>query len=114
MTRFLALFILKVKKTNQLNHETMSCILDNTAELVNSRLETLKRKIKRCLNENRIDVRNIDGFEDILKDTSDYSKAKNALDSENLQMRYFVENFNYVVSHLVIPQDPLKTSRILI
>lgn len=102
LTRFLALFILKTKETNQLTQQAINSILDNTEDLVESSLELLKKNVRSCLEDNGIHIEDVDGMKDVLEQPSDFSQAKESLSSEYLQIKYFVENFHLVVSISVL------------
>ena len=98
LTRFLALFILKTKEENQLSQQTINAIIENTGDLVESSLEALKKNIRSCLKDNDIEIADVEGLSDVLEQPSAFSQAKEPLTNEYLQVRYFVENFNFVVS----------------
>ena len=98
ITRFIALYILKIKEENQLTQQVMNSILENTECLVEQSLDALKNDIKLCLADNNIDISNINGLRDVLNQKSLFSRARNPLESEYMQVKYFVENFNFVVS----------------
>ena len=98
ITRFIALYILKIKEENQLTQQVMNSILENTECLVEQSLDALKSDIKLCLAGNNIDISNINGLRDVLNQKSLFSRARKPLESEYMQVKYFVENFNFVVS----------------
>jgi hypothetical protein len=98
ITRFIALFILKTKEENQLNQPTMSSILNNTETLVDESLQVFKEEVKTCLQNNGINTADVDGLEDILNRRSVFSEALTPISTEYHQVKYFVENFNFVVS----------------
>lgn len=98
MTRFIALFILKTKEENQLSQQVLNSIMDNTESLVEQSLEAYKNEIVSCLATNGIDILNIDGLNEVLEGPSLFSRAKTPLATEYLQVKYFVEKFNFVVS----------------
>ncbi len=98
MTRFIALFILKTKEENQLSQQVVNSIMDNTASLVEQSLEAFKNEVKSCLANNGIDITNVDGLSEVLEEPSLFSRARTPLATEYLQVKYFVENFNFVVS----------------
>ena len=98
MTRFLALFILKTKEENQLSQQTINAILDNTGDLVDSSLVEMKNKVVACLQSSGIEIADVEGLSGVLDEPSIYSQAKQRLQNEYQQMKYFVENFNFVVS----------------
>ena len=96
LTRFIALFILKTKEENQLNQKIMDSILHNTEDLVEQSLEALKSRVKSC-----IDITNIEGLSDVLEQPSTFSQAVRPLSNQYLQVKYFVEHFNFVVSKIL-------------
>ena len=98
ITRFVALFMLKTKEENQLSQQVLNSIMDNTESLVDQSLEALKNEVKSCLTNNGIDILNIDGLSEVLEEPSLFSRARTPLATEYLQVKYFVENFNFVVS----------------
>lgn len=98
VTRFLALFILKTKEENQLSQQTINAILDNTGDLVDSSLVEMKNKVVACLQSSGIEIADVEGLSGVLDEPSIYSQAKQRLQNEYQQMKYFVENFNFVVS----------------
>lgn len=99
MTRNLALFLLKTKEENQISQNAMNAVLENTSDLVETSLESLKRQIVNCLGDSGVDVSSIEGLKDVLEEQSIYSQAHQRLRTEELQARYFVENFDLVVSN---------------
>ncbi|XP_058961485.1 uncharacterized protein [Pocillopora verrucosa] len=102
VTRFLALFILKTKEENQLSQQTINAILDNTGDLVDSSLVEMKNKVVACLQSSGIEIADVEGLSGVLDEPSIYSQAKQRLQNEYQQMKYFVENFNFVEPQEVI------------
>lgn len=98
VTKFLALFILKTKEENQLSQQTIDAILANTEDVVESSVQCLKDKIRKCLAKNEIEIEAVDGLGDILEEPCVFSRAKEPLANEYLQVKYFLENFHLVVS----------------
>jgi len=98
VTKFLALFILKTKEENQLSQQTIDAILANTEDVVESSVQCLKDKIRKCLANNNIEIEAVDGLGDILEEPCVFSRAKEPLSNEYLQVKYFLENFDLVVS----------------
>ena len=116
VTRFLALFISKAKEENQLSQQTINAMIENTGDIVERSLEALKKNIRSCLKDNDIEIADVEGLSDVLEQPSSFSQAKEPLTNEYLQVRYFVENFNFVVRitsyllHLV--QRPLLRCKV--
>ena len=98
MTRFVALFILKIKEENQLNQKVINSILENTEFRMEQSFDDFKNDIKFWLAKNNIDISNINGLRDVLDQKSLFSRARKPLETEYMQVKYFVENFNFVVS----------------
>ena len=98
MTRFIALFILKIKEESQLTQVAVDAILGHTESLVEQSLQIFKDKVRSCLDENNIDIAEIEGLSGILDESSAFSKAMSPVANEYLQVKYFVEKFNFVVS----------------
>ena len=98
MTRSLALFLLKTKGQNQISQQALNSILKNTSDLVERNLEELKSRVKSCLAANNIDIRDVEGLNETMDRPSIFSQAHDSLESEYLQMTYFVEKFDLVVS----------------
>ena len=98
VTNFLALFILKTKEENQLSQQTIDAILANTEDVVESSVQCLKDKVRKCLAKNNIEIKAVDGLGDILEEPCIFSRAKEPLANEYLQVKYFLENFDLVVS----------------
>ena len=98
LTRFLSLFILKTKETNSLSQQAVNAITSNTAELVKFSWNTLKSDILQCLHENGISVNTVNGLENLLERKSAFCLANERLSTEYLQMKYFAEKFNFIVS----------------
>lgn len=98
VTKFLALFILKTKEENQLSQQTIDAIFANTEDVVESSVQCLKDKIRKCLAKNEIEIEAVDGLGDILEEPCVFSRAKEPLANEYLQVKYFLENFDLVVS----------------
>ena len=98
LTRFLALFILKTKETNQLSQQAMNAIIANTEDIVEHSLNAVKSKVVCCLGENGIQPEEVPGLDDIFYQQSEFSKACEMLKTEYYQIKYFVENFHLIVS----------------
>ena len=102
MTRHIALFILMSKEQNQLNQTVLDSILGNTADLSEQSLQGLKEYIISCLQENDIEIPQVNALNDILERPSNFAEAVAPVGNDYLQKKYFVENFNQVVSLLLI------------
>ena len=98
MTRFIALFILKIKEENQLTQVAVDAILGHTESLVEQSLQIFKDKVRSCLDENNIDIAEIEGLSGILDESSAFSKAMSPVANEYLQVKYFVEKSSFVAS----------------
>lgn len=79
MKQSLALYLLKTKELNQLSHQALNSILENTSDLVESSLESLKDKIKSCLTANGLELGDINGLTDVLQQPSPFLQAKGHL-----------------------------------
>ena len=101
MTRFIVLFILKTNEENQLSQEVVGTIMNNAEKLVEQSLDVFKNNVTTCLTNNRIDIKNIKGLADVLEQPSLFSRARCTIATEYLQVKYFVEHFNFVVCTLV-------------
>lgn len=100
ITKFLALFILKTKEENQLSQQAMDAILANTEDVVESSLQCLKDKIRTCLANSDIQIGDVNGLNEVFSEPSVFSRAKEPLGNEYLQVRYFLQNFHLVVRFL--------------
>lgn len=100
MTRFIALFILKIKEENQLSQPSVDSILGNTKDLLEQSLQGFKEEVIACLRGNGIDVSQLHGLNDLFQKQSSFSEAVIPVANEYLQVKYFMENFNFVVSRL--------------
>jgi hypothetical protein len=98
ITRFIALFVLKTKEENQLSQQVLNSILDNMGSLVEQSLDALKSDVKLCLTNSGIDIADIDGLSEVLEQPSLFARAKSPLATEYLQVKYFVDNFDFIVS----------------
>ena len=98
MTKFIALFILKTKEENRLSQQAIDSILVNTEDIVENSLQCLKQKISFCLANNDIQIADIPGLSDIFEEPSVFSCAKEPLANDYLQVKYFIEHFDFVVS----------------
>ena len=81
-----------------MDQQTIDAIINNTEDLVESSLEDFKVKIKSCLSRNGLEIGNIEGLEELLEQQSIFSEVKERLNSGYLQAKYFLENFDLVVS----------------
>lgn len=97
ITKFLALFILKTKEENQLSQQSIDSILANTEDVVETSLQYLKDKISNCLADSNIQIEDVNGLADVFKEPCVFSRAKEPLANEYLQVKYFLENFDLVV-----------------
>ena len=114
ITKFVALFILKTKEENRLNQKTINSILANTEDIVESSLQCFKEKISTCLANNDIQIEDIHGLRDILEEPSAFSRAKEPLANEYLQVKYFLEHFDLVVSDYFIESLSLLETYLLL
>ena len=64
--KHLALFALKIQEVTRLK-DTTNSMIDNTAELLQQHESHLKGRIESCLDESGIDVKGINGLEEIMR-----------------------------------------------
>lgn len=117
VTKFLALFILKMKEENQLSQQTINAILDNTEDVVESSMQCLKDELITCLLlNNNIQIAEVAGLNDILVEPSIFSRARGPLANEYLQMKSYLENFDLQSSGFLLyfrsKADRLKLMRL--
>lgn len=91
------MFILKTKEENQLSQQSIDSILANTEDVVETSLQYLKDKISNCLADSNIQIEDVNGLADVFKEPCVFSRAKEPLANEYLQVKYFLENFDLVV-----------------
>ena len=72
--------------------------LENAEVLVEPNLEALKTRISSCLVSNGIELNDVEGLNDILQEPSIFSEAKQPLSNQYLQLKYFLERLDLVVS----------------
>lgn len=91
--KHLALFALKIQEVNRLTDTTTNSLIDNTAELLQQHESHLKGRIESCLEESGIDVKGINGLEEIMKtvqtpsmDFLKSTKSRNKYNSQELNM----------------------------
>ena len=97
-TEIFGIVFIKTKKQNQISQQALNSSLENTSDLVERNLEELKARIKSCLAANNTDIRDVEGLNETMDQRSTFSQAHGSLGIEYLQMKYFVENVNLVVS----------------
>ncbi len=65
ITKFIALFVLKMKEVNLVSQQAVDSMLDNTKTLVDHCLQTLSGKVKLCLARNGLNWAEIDGLKEV-------------------------------------------------
>ena len=64
--RELALYALKTQELNQLSDSATDKVLESTSHLLQQNEENLKKRVRRCLQNSAVNVKDIEGLEDVL------------------------------------------------
>lgn len=93
-----ALWILKLKEGRKLTQSATEEILSDVTELCSSVIYQLKDKLCQVLESTDITPSNIPGFNDLFTENSPYLNPFHNLKSQYMQLTYFHNHLNFVVS----------------
>lgn len=96
--KILALYALKTQELNRLTDSATNQILQSTSQLLEQNDSYVKQGVKQCLQNSGIDVKDVDGLEDLLKSSPKIVEAVQKLKSSQERRKYFIDNFQMVVS----------------
>ncbi len=94
--RTIALFILRLKEERKVPANACTHIVREINKLFEINTIEVRNAVSKVLEENGIDQRNIDGFEDIFTSFHSVSAATNVLNTTKKQDKYFTEQFDFV------------------
>ena len=93
--KHLALFALKIQEVNRLTDTTTNSLINNTAELLERHESHLKGKIESCLEESGIDIKGINGLDEIMKTVQ--TPSMNFLKTTKSRNKYNTKELNMLV-----------------
>ena len=96
--KLLALYALKTQELNRLTDSTTNQIIQSTSQLFEQNDSYVKQGVKQCLQNSGIDVKDVDGLEDLLKSSPKIVEPVQKLKSSQERRKYFIDNFQMVVS----------------
>ncbi len=97
--REMALFALKTQEFNRLSDIATDTILGNTYQLLEQNEEHLKAKVKKCIEKTGLDVKDIEGLEELLESEHDLAASMKQLKTSKERNKYLRATLNMVVSN---------------
>ena len=94
----LALYALKTQEFNQLSDTATDGILENTRQLLEQNEENLKQKVKKCIQNNGIHVKDIPGLENLLEWRQYVAETMKQVKTSKERNKYLTNTLNMVVS----------------
>lgn len=96
--RSVALWILKLKESQNLTQSVTEEILGDVTELCSNMASSLEADLRKIMSAARINPDDISGLKELFHGDSPYHKPFNKLNTQYLQMSYYKSHFNFVVS----------------
>ena len=93
----MALFALKTQEFNQLGDTATDAVLENTYELMEQNEDYFKKQVKLCIEHSIVDIKDIEGFEELLESPPSLSASKKVLQTSKDRNKYLRETLNMVV-----------------
>ena len=97
-TKETAMWILKLKEGRKLTQSTTEEILSDVTELCSNVMCRLRHDIQESLDSAGVDINDIPGLDTLLSETSPYATPFSNLNSQFLQLSYYRNHLNFVVS----------------
>ena len=94
----MALYALKTQEFNQLSDTATDGILENTRQLLEQNEENLKQKVKKCIQNNGIHVKDIPGLENLLEWRQYVAETMKQVKTSKERNKYLTNTLNMVVS----------------
>lgn len=101
--RKLALYALKTQELNQLSDRATDQVLESTSDLLQQNEQNLKKRVRVCLEKNGMNVREIDGLEDVLESPPSTVEGIKQLKTPAQRNKYFKNKLHMVVSQCPVP-----------
>ncbi len=101
--KVLALYALKTQELNNLSDNATDRVLESTSQLLQQSEENLKKPVRICLQNSGINVRDIDGLEDVLQSPPNTVEAMKQLKTSAERNKYLRNNLRMVVSNFSMP-----------
>ena len=89
---------MKLKEGRKLTQSTTEEILSDVTELCSNVMCRLRHDIQESLDSAGVDINDIPGLDTLLSETSPYATPFSNLNSQFLQLSYYRNHLNFVVS----------------
>lgn len=106
--RELALYALKTQELNQLSDSATDQVLESTSDLLQQNEENLKKRVRVCLENSGMNVRDIDGLEDVLQSPPSTLEAMKQLKTPAERNKYLKNKLHMVVSQCPVPNTSME------
>lgn len=93
----MALFALKTQEFNRLSDIATDTVLENTQQLLEQNQSHLKKQVEKCIKNAGIDLKNIEGLEDLLGPQQDVPEFAKKLRTSKDRNKYLRDTLNMVV-----------------
>ena len=93
-----ATWILKVQEQHKLPQSTMEEILRDVTGLFQDTLSDLQQQVCTRISAAGIDLNQVPGLAELFQDQSEFATPFMGLETQYLQLKFYKENFNFVVS----------------
>lgn len=94
----MALFALKTQEFNRLSDTATDAILESTYQLLEQNQEHLKAQVKKCIGSTGLDLKDIEGLEELLDSQHTVTASMRQLKTPRERNRYLRDTFKMVVS----------------
>ena len=106
-----AFYLLRTKESNLLSQKCLDDIVEGTTHLVRNTVDSIKIKLKECLDEARIKLDDVPGFEGIF--SAEIYNPFEHVSTKHKQALFFKENFGLIVSFRNMEKHVLKRKYII-
>ena len=103
--RKLALYALKTQELNQLSDSATDQVLESTSDLLQQNEENLKERVRVCLENSGMNVRDINGLEDLLHSPPSTAEAMKQLKTPAQRNKYLKNKLHMVVRRYPVPSS---------
>ena len=93
-----AFYLLRTKESNLLSQKCLDDIVEGTTHLVRNTVDSIKSKLKECLDEARIKLDEVPGLEGIFSTENPIYNPFEHVSTKHKQALFFKENFGLIVS----------------
>lgn len=103
--RAAATWILKVQEQHKIPQSTMEEILKDVSGFVQDLLIDLHQKVNSTLQSACVDPSQVPGLAELFHPESEFAKPFSNLETQHMQLKFYRQNFNLIVSFVAICTD---------